>query len=152
VVSRLTADVVVILPYVENRVLLQLRDFNAGIVFPGMWGFFGGTVEAGEAPKDSAIRELVEEIEYRPAEMRLLETEVVTELDNLVSHSFFCALTAPLEKLVLHEGLDYGLYTLDEVLSGQLHSRKLNKPMPVIPVSYVPRAVRKLMARLGVIR
>ncbi len=35
-------EVVIILPYQENRVLLQLRDFKPNIEYPGCWGFWGG--------------------------------------------------------------------------------------------------------------
>jgi len=43
-------EVVTILPYSQEKILLQLRDFNPRIVYPGCWGFFGGTVETNETP------------------------------------------------------------------------------------------------------
>jgi len=46
---------------------MQLRDFKFYIVYPGMWGFFGGSIEDGEDPKEAAMRELFEEIGYNAA-------------------------------------------------------------------------------------
>ena len=53
---------VVVLPYVNKRVLMQLRDTKQGISFPGFWGFFGGAIEEGEAPEETAERELFEKL------------------------------------------------------------------------------------------
>ena len=38
--------------------LIQLRDNFPSIVFPGQWGLFGGTIEVGESPRETAFREL----------------------------------------------------------------------------------------------
>ena len=46
--------------------LLQLRDFNSSITYPGHWGAFGGALEKGESPKTAVFRELTEEIGYTP--------------------------------------------------------------------------------------
>ncbi|MGV3720271.1 MAG: NUDIX domain-containing protein, partial [Actinomycetota bacterium] len=49
----------------EGRVLLQHRDDNPEIVWPGHWAIFGGHMEPGEAPEEAALRELEEELELR---------------------------------------------------------------------------------------
>ncbi len=59
-------SVVVILPYRERRVLMQLRDDKEGIAFPGKWGFFGGGIEPGESPEGAARRELAKENRIMP--------------------------------------------------------------------------------------
>ena len=46
----------------DNRVLLQLRDDKPDIFFPNHWGCFGGAIEPGEAPHDTLLRELQEEL------------------------------------------------------------------------------------------
>jgi 8-oxo-dGTP pyrophosphatase MutT (NUDIX family) len=51
----------VILVDALGRVLLQLRDDDPKIMFPGHWGITGGAAEAGEKPEDSARREVAEE-------------------------------------------------------------------------------------------
>ena len=48
---------------------MQLRDEKPTIVYPGNWGFFGGDVEPGEEPIQSARRELYEEIKYETEEI-----------------------------------------------------------------------------------
>ena len=51
----------VILVDALGRVLLQLRDDDPKIMFPGHWGITGGAAEAGETPEATARRELTEE-------------------------------------------------------------------------------------------
>src|SRR5213082_3324237 len=51
--------------YREGRVLLQHRDDDPAIRWPGAWAIFGGHVEAGETPEQAARRELEEELGLR---------------------------------------------------------------------------------------
>lgn len=44
-----------------GRVLMQLRDSRTDIAAPGLWSFFGGALEPGEAPGTAARREFFEE-------------------------------------------------------------------------------------------
>ncbi len=53
-----------------GRILLQQRENKPGLMYPGCWTTFGGTVEPGETPDEAMRRELLEEIELEPA-MRL---------------------------------------------------------------------------------
>lgn len=46
----------------DGRILLQHRDNDPAIIFPGAWAIFGGHVEPGEDPADAAIREIAEEL------------------------------------------------------------------------------------------
>jgi len=45
----------------KKQVLLQSRDWDKNIPFPGYLSPFGGAHEGGETPKEAAIRELEEE-------------------------------------------------------------------------------------------
>jgi 8-oxo-dGTP pyrophosphatase MutT (NUDIX family) len=45
----------------EGRVLMQLRDDNPKIMYPGHWGLTGGAALAGETPDQTAVREVLEE-------------------------------------------------------------------------------------------
>jgi len=141
-------EVVVVLPYTGDRVLMQLRDFKPDIVFPGQWGFFGGSIEDGEDPNETAERELFEEIGYKPEIINVLEKETTLESNKIVIHSFLCALTVPIEVLVLREGLDFGIFPFDEVLSKKLYSRRLKRYFPVIPTKFVENMIKKLQKSL----
>jgi 8-oxo-dGTP pyrophosphatase MutT (NUDIX family) len=45
----------------EGQVLLQLRDDDPAIMFPGHWGITGGAGHSGESPEQTARREVEEE-------------------------------------------------------------------------------------------
>jgi|TARA_B100001964_G_scaffold209644_1_gene243329 8-oxo-dGTP pyrophosphatase MutT (NUDIX family) len=120
--------VVVFLHYSYSSYLLQLRDFEPSIDYPGQWGTFGGGVEKNEAIDSAVYRELSEELHYVPPSIRKIRTYTT---DNLVCHSFCCDLKVPLSNLVLSEGLDMGLFTLDEIFTERLYSQKYNKHFPL---------------------
>ena len=56
-------EVVVVLPYLERNVLLQLRDVKPDIDYPDHWGFFGGTVEGRKSGTVRCAR-VVEELGF----------------------------------------------------------------------------------------
>jgi len=55
----MSAGVILVDP--EGRVLMQLRDDDPAIMFPGHWGLTGGAGHSGETPEQTARREVVEE-------------------------------------------------------------------------------------------
>ena len=120
--------VIVFLHYSYSSYLLQLRDFKSYIDYPGQWGTFGGRVEKDEAVDSAVYRELLEELHYVPPSIRKKRTYTT---DNLVCHSFCCDLKIPLSNLVLSEGLDMGVFTMDEIFSERLYSQKYKKHFPL---------------------
>ena len=138
-------EIVVILPYVKNKVLMQLRDFKEGIAFPGNWGFFGGDIENDEKSDEAAQRELFEEIRYKPKIMHKLCINELPEFRNLILHSYCCPLTMPVESIKLMEGIDLGLFSLKEVMIGQLYSSRMRRSFPVIGLPYVINTIRNLL-------
>jgi 8-oxo-dGTP pyrophosphatase MutT (NUDIX family) len=56
---HVSAGVILVDPL--GRVLLQLRDDDPAIMFPGHWGITGGAAHPGEAPEQAARREVAEE-------------------------------------------------------------------------------------------
>ena len=141
-------EAVVILPYHKDKVLLQLRDNKPDIVYPNSWGFFGGTIETGEYPMQSAKRELYEEIGYESDEMSYLSIDRMSAPYEIIQHSFYCPLKIQVEEINLHEGFDFGFFTLEEIRSKQLFSTKAKKKYPVIDHPYIEYLVRKLRQKI----
>lgn len=50
----------------QGHYLLQRRDEKPGIWFPGYCSLFGGLIEEGEEPEEALLRELAEELDFRP--------------------------------------------------------------------------------------
>jgi len=138
-------EVTVILPFIGNKVLMQLRDEKSGIDFPGSWGFFGGKLDENETPLDGAKRELEEEIGYVNEDIHLLDKDTLACLDNLVVHSFYCPFEIDLSQVNLREGLDCGLFSLHEIKLKKLYSSKMKNWYPIIPISFVPNKVEKVI-------
>lgn len=143
-------EVVVILPYTDSKVLLQLRDIKDSIPFPGCWGFLGGSIGAGETPDNAAERELFEEIGYKPEVMYKIGLDIIPELKNLHSHAFCCPLAIPVEEIKFREGLDVGLFSLEEIMTGELYSHKMGKSFVVIKIPSFLNTLRKLYEHLKI--
>ena len=141
-------EVATILPYFGEKVLLQLRDSNPRIVYPGCWGFFGGTVEFGETPQ-GARRELSEEIGHIPKEMYALSKDSVSAPDEMMMYSFYAPLEIRPTEIILREGMDFGFFTLREILSKQLYSNEIKKEFPLVNHPNVIYLVRKLMREIS---
>lgn len=58
----------------DGCVLLQHRDDNPTIDYPGLWAIPGGAIEPGEQPLAAAVREIAEETGYRivPEALKLI--------------------------------------------------------------------------------
>lgn len=98
----------------DGRILLQLRDDDPSIINPGRWGFFGGHVEAGETPEQAFLREMREELGWRP---RHFEPYATREVDrdgwHVTSHVFAAHLDADSGALTLGEGQAMALFAPD---------------------------------------
>jgi len=57
----------------EGRILLQHRAKDA-VRLPDYWGFFGGGIEQGESPEQALKREILEELNYKTENSKLLTT------------------------------------------------------------------------------
>lgn len=138
----------VILPYRDGMILMQLRDDKEGIVFPGQWGFFSGAVEPGESPLECAHRELHEELGCVVENMFPLAVDIADVPFKIMIHSYYCHLPAPVESLVLHEGYDFNLFSLQEIATQQLYSPKAGRDFPVISHTIILEIARKCFANL----
>ncbi|HIK56092.1 MAG TPA: NUDIX domain-containing protein [Synechococcales cyanobacterium M55_K2018_004] len=123
-------EVAIAILYREDAFLMQLRDDNPNIFWPGYWGFFGGHLDPGETPEIAMERELMEEIRYAPPVIELFGSFPTTEV---IRHVFHAPLTVPLEDLELHEGWDLGLLTREDIVRGDRHSERAGKVCPLAP-------------------
>ena len=113
--------------------LLQLRDFNPSIIYPGHWGAFGGALEEGESPETAIFRELIEEIGYAPKVLNFF-CQSYKDKDKLNIHVFYSEMKISTYELHLMEGTDLGMFTKEEILTKNLYSQKLGKAFPIVPL------------------
>lgn len=137
------ADVVVVLPLMAGRVLFQLRDFKEGIILPGQWGFFGGSVDNGELPIDAAFREIQEEICITPSCLCYLGSDF--PIDGVLAHIFSFNLDIPLSSINLHEGSDFALISLEDLVKKNFFSARLKKHCPIISLPFIARTMKKAL-------
>ena len=116
-----------------NKLLLQLRDFNSGIDFPGHWGFFAGHQKEGETPAQAMIRELEEELNWTPKRLRILGA-ITLDASRLIN-AYHCQLRGSIDQLNLQEGQEIGAFSQEEIMSGKLYSSKWYQKYPISPVS-----------------
>jgi 8-oxo-dGTP pyrophosphatase MutT (NUDIX family) len=112
----------------QGQFLMQLRDNIPGIVYPGHWAFFGGHIEPGETPEVAVKRELLEEIGYTPP---VLSEFGLYADSKVVRHVYSGTLTVPVTDLVLGEGWDLGLLTLEDIQRGDRYSEQANQVRPL---------------------
>ena len=95
----------------DGRLLLQLRDDKLGIPAAGLWGLFGGHVEPGESPSEAFLREMNEELTWRPHQFEQYDTrEVDSDGWHATSHVFAAHLDVPFDALVQREGQGMALF------------------------------------------
>jgi 8-oxo-dGTP pyrophosphatase MutT (NUDIX family) len=108
----------------DGRYLMQFRDVLPGVFYPGHWGCFGGALEAGETPREGLMREVQEEIGYRPPQ------EAITDFTSVTFDFSFCGLgiihrwyflidlpDGVETSLVLGEGFTMKAWALDDLLT-----------------------------------
>lgn len=121
-------EVAIAILHQEDRFLMQLRDNNPGILYPGHWAFFGGHLEVGESPQACVQRELLEEIGYAPQGLTLFQRY---EFPTVIRHVFVGQLDVSLDRLVLGEGWDLGLLSPEDIQHGQAFSSRAGQVRPI---------------------
>lgn len=112
----------------DGQFLMQLRDDIPTIVHPGIWGFFGGHIEPGEDATAGLLRELEEEIAYRPESVTLFRQQMQDRANDRVRRYYFYGeLAVPVSDLVLSEGQDMALCSPAEIHAGEKYSTVLGE-------------------------
>ncbi|ARV60216.1 NUDIX hydrolase [Nostocales cyanobacterium HT-58-2] len=128
----MATHVAIAILYQKDKFLMQLRDNIPNILYPGHWAFFGGHIEPGETPEDAVQREILEEIGYTlPPTFSKFGCYPD---ERVVRHVFHAPLTVELNQLVLNEGWDMGLLTLQDILLGASYSAVSADVRPIGPV------------------
>lgn len=105
----------------QQQFLMQLRDNKPNILYPGVWGLFGGHLEPGESPEVGLVRELAEEINYVPVDIEFFAIYA----DEIAKRYVFAGrLAVDLQELTLNEGWDFGLINMADVRAGSAYSDK----------------------------
>ncbi len=91
----------------RGQVLLQQRDDNPAIRYPGHWSLFGGTIEEGESAETAVAREVLEEIDFEMRNFGLFREFVQ---NNKREFAFVGELSAELDELTLSEGQGMNLF------------------------------------------
>ena len=106
----------------DGRYLMQLRDDKPGLPLRNHWAFFGGEVDSGEAPENAILREVEEELTFRPNNCRWFHEAVYVlplHVKGVVRKSFYLIAIKPeeVDSMVLCEGANLKLMTVDEILT-----------------------------------
>jgi 8-oxo-dGTP diphosphatase len=112
----------------DGSFLMQLRDNIPTILYPGLWGLFGGHMEAGETPEIAVVREVIEEIGF---EMITPQKFGCYSDDRAIRHVFYAPLTVDIDRLVLSEGWDLGLITPSQIEAGFAYSAIAGEARPL---------------------
>ena len=110
--------------------LLQLRDDDARIVYPGQWGLFGGHLEPGEQPADAVTRELNEEIGWNPPAP--LWHWFSHNSGDRIAHVFLGKLSVSIDQLCLQEGQEIQLVSLEQIRQGEVWSHVCQSMRPTV--------------------
>ncbi len=129
--DNLPIEVAIAILPADGKFLMQLRDNIPTILYPGLWGLFGGHIEAGETPEIAVEREIMEEIGYQ-----LIEAQKFGCYSDarVIRHVFYAPLTVGIDKLVLGEGWDFGLLTPAQIAAGAAYSPIAGEERPIGPV------------------
>lgn len=132
------ASCVVIIYDDEGKILLQHRD-NAAPTAPNKWSFFGGGMESGEIPVQTAIREIKEELEYDALSPRLVLVRDLQDHPDFSKEFVFVEKYSG-AKLTLREGDDMGFFAFNETFDlDMVENKKVLLPVLFDYINYLMR-------------
>lgn len=102
----------------DGNLLMHLRDDKAGVLHPGCWAGFGGSIEASETPEDALRREVFEETGLQVQRAEFLG-EFIDEPSEGgrgdVIGMYLCRGSMTPEEIVLTEGAGFGVFSLAQL-------------------------------------
>lgn len=101
---------------VDGKILLQRRDFNNHIPYPGFWNFFGGYVEQNENFLQALERELTEEIGCIPGN---IESEIFlwkSNNESTINHFYPIFFNEKKNNFKLNEGSDFRWVSIEDFI------------------------------------
>jgi 8-oxo-dGTP pyrophosphatase MutT (NUDIX family) len=111
----------------QGRVLMQLRDDDPAIMFPGHWGLTGGAAHAGETPEEAARREVEEETGVRLGRLepfrayyfnnRGAAKKSATAASDYELYLFHAPCETPADEMICGEGRGLRFFGPDEVIA-----------------------------------
>jgi 8-oxo-dGTP diphosphatase len=109
------SSVLLILLNQEKNILLQHRSKDAP-TYPNQWGFFGGSIEAGEMPEEAARRELKEELDIEVQTLQVIGNFIDPE-DLVERYAFMARIDFDVATLKARqtEGDDLKFFSLEEI-------------------------------------
>ncbi len=100
----------------DSKILLQLRDNKKNIIFPGKWGFFGGGINVNESHFEAIKRELYEELNIKNFKsLKFVNNYFSAKYKSI----FFIYILKLNEKIILNEGYDCDLFSLNKMFHGK---------------------------------
>lgn len=103
-----------------KSVLLHLRD-DKTLVHPNQWGFFGGTNEGDETPKECFIRELGEELGLKVREEAVKHLcDYLNKKRGTWRYVFYVESRQDKAEMKLTEGADFDWIPLEKVFEYNL--------------------------------
>lgn len=117
-------EVAIAILYQNGQFLMQLRDDNPAIRFPGRWGLCGGHLEPGEDSDRAMRRELLEEIGFCPPQLTLF---CRTISDTVIRNTYHAPLTVGIEELMLGEGVELAWVPVSAIQAGAHYSTTIRE-------------------------
>lgn len=107
-------DVSIILLYDQQKKILMQHRTKDAPRFPDHWGFFGGSIEKGENPKEAILREVLEELNYIIKNPKQVMVTIYKDKECKGKRHIFAEQYRMGEKLELQEGQGMAWFTLEE--------------------------------------
>jgi 8-oxo-dGTP pyrophosphatase MutT (NUDIX family) len=109
----------------QGRVLMQLRDDDPAIMFPGHWGLTGGASQHAETPEQTARREVEEETGLQLEAIEPFRAYYFAETKggkkpqpgraDYELYMFHAPCDTPVEEMICGEGRELRFFAADEV-------------------------------------